>query len=196
MSNKPNVTAHVEALRKRFRQRYWVLFHLKSFGFSQEELCKVYKIIIRPVSDYCSVVYNSMLTDEQDEILERCQAHALRCIFGRDLTYQQMRERAGITTLRQRRLELSDKFAEKCIKNPRFAGWFPRKVAGRATRNQDQYLEEFARCDRLKNTPVYYMRRQLNGKPGKVVGERYKERRSQWSDESGGSSTSRPGRGR
>ena len=118
MSNKPNVSAHVEALRRHFWQRYWVLFHLKSFGFSQEELCKVYKTIIRPVADYCSVVYNSMLTDEQDEVLERCQAHALRCIFGRDLSYQQMRERAGVTTLRQRRLELSDKFAEKCIKIP------------------------------------------------------------------------------
>ena len=54
MSGRPNVSAHVEAIRKRFRQRYWILFHLKRFGFN----------IIRPVANYCCVVYNLLLTDE------------------------------------------------------------------------------------------------------------------------------------
>ena len=54
-----------------------------------------------------------MLTDEQDEVLESCQAHALRCIFGKDVPYAKMREKAGVTTLRQRRIELTDKFAQK-----------------------------------------------------------------------------------
>ena len=86
MSSRPTVAAHVEALRKRFRQRYWILFHLKRLGFMREELCKVYRNIIRPVADYCAVVYHSMLSDEQDELLDQCQAHALRCIFGKDIS--------------------------------------------------------------------------------------------------------------
>ena len=73
----------------------------------------MYRTIIRPVADYCSVVYPSMLSDEQDEVLDRCQAHALRCIFGKDLSYEKMRELAQVTTLRQRRIELCDKFANK-----------------------------------------------------------------------------------
>ena len=100
MSDRPTVAAQVEALRKRLRQRYWILFHLKNYGFSQQELCKVYRNVIRPIADYCCVVYHSMLTDEQDEVLERCQAHALRCIFGKDVPYAKMREKAGVTTLR------------------------------------------------------------------------------------------------
>ena len=128
MSDRPNVAAHVEALRKQFRQKYWVLFHLRRHDFTTEELCKVYRNIIRPVADYCSPVYHSMLTDEQDEILERCQAHALRCILGKAITYARMREIAGVTTLRQRRVELTDKFTQKCLKNPRFSSWFPIKT--------------------------------------------------------------------
>ena len=179
MSDKPTAASHVEALRKRFRQQYWVLFHLKKFGFSQQELCKVYRTIIRPVADYCSVVYHAMLTDEQDEVLDRCQAHALRCIFGKDMSYEKMRDLAGVTTLRQRRVELCDRFAAKCLKNPRFVSWFPQRTGRRGGRNSEQYLEAFARCDRLKNSPIYYMRRRLNGKQGKTYGARYAERRAQ-----------------
>ena len=104
ISDRPSVSAHVDAVRKRFCQRYWVLFHLRRFGFTQDELCKVYSNVIRPVADYCCVVYNSMMTNEQDELLDRCQAHALRCIFGKDMSYQKMRELAKVTTLKQRRI--------------------------------------------------------------------------------------------
>ena len=181
MSDRPTVAAHVEAIRKRFRQKYWVLFHLRRNGFSNDELFKVYRNIIRPVADYCSPVYHAMLTDEQDEILERCQAHALRCILGKDISYAKMREAAGVPTLRQRRVELCDRFAQKCLKNARFSGWFPMKQVGRSTRRAagpPEYLEEFARCDRKKNSPIFYMRRRLNGKAGKEYGERYRERRT------------------
>ena len=73
---------HIEALCRRFRQKYWVLIHLRNFGFCESELTKVYKTIVRPVADYCSVVYHSMMSDQMDERLERCQQHALRCIYG------------------------------------------------------------------------------------------------------------------
>ena len=36
----------------------------------------------------------------------------------------------------------------------------------------DKYQETFARCDRLRNLPLHYMRRRLNGKAGKEYGER------------------------
>ena len=178
MDGRPTVGAHVESLRKRFRQRYWILSHLRRYGFSEEDLCKVYRTIICPVADYCCVVYHAMLSDEQDEILDRCQAQALRCIFGKDVSYEEMRRRACVTTLRQCRIKLCDKFAQKCLKNPRFSGWFPRKKAPRYTRTSEEFVEFFARCERLQNSPLYFVRRRLNGKDGKVYGERYKHRRS------------------
>ena len=81
-SRRPSVAAHVEALIRRVRRRYWILIHLRTFGFSEDELARVYRTIVRPVFDHCAVVYHSMLTDSQDEELDRCQAHALRYIYG------------------------------------------------------------------------------------------------------------------
>ena len=37
--------------------------------------------------------------------------------------------------------------------------------------------EEFARCNRIRDSPIFYMRRRLNGKDGKKYGERNREYR-------------------
>ena len=67
------------------------------------------------------------MTNEQDEILERQQFHALKLIYGPNISGGKMCEKAGIPTLRQRRIDLCDKFASKAAKNPRFAQWWPKK---------------------------------------------------------------------
>ena len=178
-SGRPTVSAHVDALRRKFRQRYWILIHLRNFGFSEVDLAKVYRTIVRPVADYACVVYHSLLTDDQDEILDRCQAHALRCIYGMGISYSEMRRRANVTTLRKRREDFCDKFAAACLKNPRFRDWFPLREARSSGRRgvAEKYMEFYARCDRQKNTPLFYMRRRLNGKAGKMYGARNAERR-------------------
>ena len=79
-------------------------------------MIKVYKTILRPVADYLCVFYHSILTDEQDEQLERLQAQALKCIFGWKVPYAEMRSMAGVSTLRQRRIEMTDKFAENLVR--------------------------------------------------------------------------------
>ena len=177
-SSKPSMHAHVESIRKKFRRKYWALYHLRRAGFTEEELAKVYRTIILPIADYCSIVYHSMITDEQDQVLERLQSQALKIIYGPYMKYSDMRTKAGVTTLRQRRIEAVDKFAGKCLTNDRFKHWFPLRRQGRAgNRTGERYQEEFARCDRLKNTPLFYMRRRLNGKPGRSYGERNRQYR-------------------
>ena len=79
---RPTISAHVDALRRRFWQRYWILIYLRNFGFSEGDIAKVYRTIVRPVADYSCMVCHSLLTDAQDAILDSCQAHALRCIYG------------------------------------------------------------------------------------------------------------------
>ena len=165
----------MEALKRRMRDTTWVLRHLKLAGFNEEELARVYRTIVRPVLDYCAVVYHPLLTDEQDQVVERLQAKALKNIYGYKDSYASMREKAGITTHRARRIELCDKFATKAAANPRF-DWFPLRT-GRSGRHAETYRELPARTDRLFNSPLFYFRRRLNGKPGKKYGERNKEYR-------------------
>ena len=38
-------------------------------------------------------------------------------------------------------------------------------------------MEEFARCNRLRDSPIFYMRRRLNGKEGKSYGSRNRDYR-------------------
>ena len=123
-------------------------------------------------------VFHPMMTDRQDEELERLQTHALKCIFGPGLSGRKMRDMSGLETLRERRTAQCDKFAKKCLANPRFEHWFPEKIGRRSTRGASEpFREDFARCNRLYNSPLYYMRRRLNGKPGRTFGSRNKEYR-------------------
>ena len=38
MDSRPTVHAHIEALKNRKREKYWVLRHLRRAGFLEEEL--------------------------------------------------------------------------------------------------------------------------------------------------------------
>ena len=174
---RPNCQAHVDAMKRSFRGRYWLLIHMRQHHYTTNELVKAYKTLVRPIAEYCSVVFHSMLTDKQDEEIERMQATALRYIYGFGQSYASMREESGLDTLRSRRIAACDKFAEKCLGNERFKDWFPLNRPGRTSRHTLTYKEEYARCERLKNSPIFYMRRRLNGKKGKEYGQRYRHYR-------------------
>ena len=87
----------------------------------KEELVRVNKTVICPVAEYCAVMYHSQLTDEQDELRERQQSHALKLIYGPKISAGKMREMAGISTLRQTRIQLCEKFAEKAAASSCFS---------------------------------------------------------------------------
>ena len=104
-----------------------------------------------------------MLTGEMSDRLEDLQKKALKTIYGWDVSYADLLEISGLSTLKERREEIVDRFAQKTAKDTRFQHWFPRAPStGHDTRQGPRYLEEFARTERLKNSPVFYMRRRLN----------------------------------
>ena len=154
-SNKPSCSAHIETVRRSFRGKYWLIIHLKQDGYTESELVKAYTTMIRPVAEYLAVVWHPMLTDQQDELVKRLQSTALRYIYGYGLSYKTMREMSGLETLRQRRITLCDKFAQKCLAHPQFSRWFPESNPGRRSRHTLPYKEFFARCDRLKNSQLF-----------------------------------------
>ena len=171
-SDRPNVNAHVDFVLSILRRKYWSLYHLRRVGFNEVELVRVYRTVLLPVPDYCCPAYHPMLTDLQDQLLERAQIGALRAVFGYGLSANDLRKEAGIETLRERRIRLTDNFANKCLTSPRFGEWFPETEGRRSARRGDKFKEFPAKNDRLKNSPLFYMRRRLNGKSGKEYGER------------------------
>ena len=57
INKQGNVSSQIEALRKRFRTRMWVLRDLQRSGFTESELVRVYTSLVRPVIEYSSVVF-------------------------------------------------------------------------------------------------------------------------------------------
>ena len=164
-SSDADMNAQVEDIKRKFRARIWSLRHLGHVGFSESDLLKVYKSVILPVHDYCSCVYNSSLTQTQSNALERLQAQSLKAIYGYEHSYRSLLEKTGLTTLQARRDARDLKFAEKCVKNDKFKPWFPLNPIARTTRQPLMYKEAHARTQRLYRSPVFNMRRRLNGKP-------------------------------
>ena len=163
-SERPTVGAHIDKTTTMMGIRYWSLLHLKKIGFTNEELVKVYRSTILPLADYCCPAYHSMTSDLQDQQLEQTQVGALRRIYGYKIPANTLREVSGLSTLRERRINLTDKFARKCLTSDRFSKWFPKADGRRSGSSSEEFRKTFAKCDLLKNSPLFYMRRRLNGK--------------------------------
>ena len=130
---------------------------------SPSALINVYCSLIRPCFDYASVVYHSMLTASQLEILERQQKKILRVIYGWELSYQDALVRANIERLNLRRQGFVERFVLRLSKNPRFLDWLPQNDSGTyELRRSQKYQELPFRTERLRCAPLYSFRRVLN----------------------------------
>ena len=155
-----------ENVRKKLRSRTWGLPVLKKAGFTNEELVRVYKSQIRPVAEYSSAAWHSLLTQEQSLMIERQQNQALKHIYGYKTSAAKMRKMFGIDTLEKRRVDACLKFGLKCAGSERFKHWFV-KAAGtkrdrRSTGLYKEYVEPQARTDRHNDSPLNYCRRLVN----------------------------------
>jgi hypothetical protein len=165
---KPTVALHVYETISKVRRRYWILRHLKRHGLTENELVKVYTSHIRSCIEFAQVIYGPMATAEQKADIEKLQSQSLRIIYCFNHSYRECLEKAGIQTLEERRKEAIRRFAAKTAIG-QYSHWFPRnEIIGR-TRNPLRYKECYARCDRLKNSPIYHMRRVLNEEENRNV---------------------------
>ena len=120
--------------------------------------------MVLPVLDYTSVIYHSMLNNTQTNELEHLQKLALKIVYGvSGVEYNTLLERAGIPTLKERRLRMVDNFIRKTAVHPIYKAWFPaREVTGYNLRKEMVYEESRARTSRLYNSPLFFFRRRLN----------------------------------
>ena len=80
-----------------------MLRHLKRAGVPASNLVKIYMSLVRPIIDYSSVVYHSLLTKGEENVLEDLQKKALRIVFGFKNSYEECLEKRGVPTLKIRR---------------------------------------------------------------------------------------------
>ena len=122
---------------------------------------------LRPVIDFCSNVYHSMLNQSQKSRLEKLQTSALKIIFGYNTPSSELNEIADLTTLETRRESLFKNFCLKLYKNTRFrVEWLEeRNFTDHNLRHQRILVEKRSSTSRLFSSPLYCVRRTLNDIP-------------------------------
>ena len=111
------------------------------------------------------VVWNSSLSEKNCSDLERVQKSAVKIIMGQHYkSYEDSLLELGMESLKIRREKLSLKFARKCVANEKTKHMFPlkKKRHQMKTRDQEIYKVQYAKTERLKNSPIIYMQRLLN----------------------------------
>jgi len=83
---------------------------LKRSGMSTEDLTYYYSTVVRPVLEYCSIVWNTSLTEEQSDRLEHIQRRAERIIGLTD-------EANKLPTLKKRRDEQTKRFFNSILQS-------------------------------------------------------------------------------
>ena len=138
---RPNAQAHVQHISVKFYSKLWILRHMLKANVTQTDLVAIYTSYIRPVIEYCNVVYQCLLTGDQCERVENLQRMALKLIFGRKCSYAEALRKAGVESLSQRRKKPFEKFAFKIRNFPRFSAcWLKENdKSGRLLRASEKY---------------------------------------------------------
>ena len=120
--------------------------------------------MIRPVAEYCSSVFYSMISQSDSLELERIQMQALKGIFGWRLSYSKLLEKSGLERLDVRRENRFLELAKKMQQSACFTSWFPLRLSRRpGLRDTGEKFKVYsAGNNRYANSPLNQMRRKLN----------------------------------
>ena len=162
--SRPGVSNQVDYMERKFYERSWSLRNLKRSGLYVNDLKTCYVSLIRPIFDYTSMVYNSLLTREQVKKLEWLQKRALRILLGNSMKYEAMLSKMDLENLEDRRASLVTRFLDKTLERGRFTErWFPKKKKhAYGTRCEELYIECKSNTEQMRNSPLNHFRRELN----------------------------------
>ena len=168
-----NWDSNTTFLVKRANARMRLLHKLVDFGVPQEDLVTIYLLYVRSILEQSCQVWHSSLTLENFQDLERVQKNALKIIFQEEyISYSNALDKAGLTSLFERRSKLCLKFAMASLKHPEMSKMFPLNDAQNFnTRYREKYKVTQASTGRLKNSAIPFMQRLLNAEDQK----RYKK---------------------
>ena len=155
-----------EACRKAY-SRLSLITKLKYVGVNRSDLLDVYKLFIRSCLEYCSVVFHSMLTKEQERLYENVQRVCLRVILANDyVDYPSSLRLCLLSTLRERREARVLAFSLRALKHPVHANMFP--ISSKFThdthhlRAHNRFEVNYAAGEKYKSSFIPYAQRKLN----------------------------------
>lgn len=117
---------HVSEMCRRAYPRVKMLSKLKYVGTSTEDLIILYCLLIRSLTEYCTVLFHSSLTIRLRNKIEVIKKTCLRVILCEMyVDYESALEMCGLQELHTGREHRSLQFALKCLKNKNTTNMFP-----------------------------------------------------------------------
>ena len=146
--------------------RVSMLTKLKYAGVPTEDLLQIYKTFIRSRLEYNGVVFHSSISNQQEQMLERCQSVCLKIILQEMyVSYEAALEISGLETLKSRREVRCLDFAQKCIRHPSNQRLFPlNDNTLHNVRTREKYLVNFAHTTTYQRSAIPFCQRLLNKK--------------------------------
>ena len=158
--------ANTEMIVKKANTRMELLRKVASFNPSIADKRTLYILYVRSILEQSCVVWNSSLTAENSNNLERVQKAAVRIILAnRFENYDDALDKVDLQRLTERRNDLCLKFAKKCTQSEKTQDIFPlkRKIHDIDVRYPEKFVVKFAKTERLKKSAIPNMQRMLNG---------------------------------
>ena len=156
---------HVSQICKRAYPRVKMLSKLKYVGVSTEDLIELYKLHIRSLTEYCSTVFHSTLSQRLHNKLEAIQKTCLRVILDiMYIDYPSALEMCALNTLYSRREERSLSFAIKSSNHKTNKQMFPLNpiIDNHSVRDHEKFFVNKARTESYRMSTIPYLQRRLN----------------------------------
>ena len=155
---------HVEYTLKNATSKLWLLIRFKARGASQDQLLTLYQLKIRCILEFAAPAFHGALTVQQSLDLEMLQKKAFAIILGPQYrNYDNALNILCQEKLNIRRLQLCEKFAIKCTKNPRHADLFEQRGSEfKNTRKKQKFIEPKCTTTRYYKSAVPFLTRLLN----------------------------------
>ena len=140
--------------------RIQILTKLKYAGIPTKDLIDIYKLFIRSITEYCSSVFHTSLTQEQIKKLENIQKTCIKVILGNEYTdYDAALKKCSLQTLSDRRQKHFVKFTLKCARDKFNNNMFP---TNDNQRGKEMFKVNFARTNQYLKSTIPQAQRILN----------------------------------
>ena len=129
-----------------------LLMKVAGFGTPQEDLKTIYILFVRSLLEQSATVWQSSLSQENIDDLDRVQNTACKVILQKIYKgYKNALNTLDIETLAERRNALCLSFALKCTRNKKVSNLFPKneKIHQMETRNPEIYKVQLANTQEI-----------------------------------------------
>ena len=165
ITNQISWNENCSLLIKKVNARMQLLRKVWSFGSTLQEMVHLWKIFCRSILEQTCVVWDSGLTKENIQDLERTQKTFVKLILEENYkNYQCSLQTLQLETLEERRKNISLNFAKTSIADGHFSDLFPirNKTHPMKKRKIKKFKVFHAHTERYRNSPILSMQRMLN----------------------------------